>query len=216
MISILNDLKNEFFDLSLLRDGHFVELLDDEDIFHLSNWQIEIELSIFEAFFIDYKEENYKLILERVISDIDLPIVEERERPNIFELRNRATDSSKFVNSLLSKYLELYNSIDHFNERGFRRVFYNAPVGLKIKNYNFRVGYTFNHEFVDALDSIEKLGLYYLKILLTNNLTTVGREIDTYDGNELDEFLKIYEERNNDIKIVNYVKNLVNHISEMR
>lgn len=216
MISILNDLKNEFFDLSLLRDGHFVELLDDEEIFHLSNWQIEIELSIFEAFFIDYKEENYKLILERVISDIDLPIVEERERPNIFELRNRVTNSSKFVNSLLSKYLELYNSIDHFNERGFRRVFYNAPVGLKIKNYNFRVGYTFNHEFIDALDSIEKLGLYYLKILLTNNLTTVGREIDTYDGNELDEFLKIYEERNNDLIIVNYVKKFVNQISEMR
>ena len=216
MISILNDLKNEFFDLSLLRDGHFVELLDDEEIFHLSNWQIEIELSIFEAFFIDYKEENYKLILERVISDIDLPIVEERERHNIFELRNRVTNSSKFVNSLLSKYLELYNSIDHFNERGFRRVFYNAPVGLKIKNYNFRVGYTFNHEFIDALDSIEKLGLYYLKILLTNNLTTVGREIDTYDGNELDEFLKIYEERNNDLIIVNYVKKFVNQISEMR
>ena len=209
MISILNDLKNEFFDISLLRDGHFVELLEDEEISHLSNWQIEIELSIFEAFFINYDEDNYQLILDRVISDIDLPIVEERERPDILELRKRTRDSSKFVNSLLSKYLELYNSIEHFNERGFRRVFYNAPVGLKIKNYNFRVGYTFNYEFIDALDSIEKLGLYYLKILLKTNLTAVGREIDTYDGNELDEFLEIYKKRNDDLSIVKYVKKVV-------
>ena len=213
MIALLNDLKNSFFDLSLLRDGHFVELLDDDEVSQLSDWQTEIELSIFESFFIDYVEPNYDELLERVIADIDLSIDSERERPTMFVLRKRVRDATSFITLLVDKYLELYNSIDHFNERGFRRVFYAAPLSTKITNYNCRVYYTFNTVFVDALSSIESLGTYYAKLILSSRITNVGREIDSYDGHNFDSLLAIYDQRNDDEHAIRYIQRVIKKLN---